>query len=332
MCVMAFLWSQVTGHCCRASRTPTMPTPVVKKSGPASQAGEHRQAGTGAALQESLCGQALPLDRAGMLKTGMGAAHQEGSCRQALPPGRAGVLKTLGANTDAPLPVRLFEVSDVVLLAPDAEVGARNERRLAAAVCGREGTFEVVHGLLNRLMDALGVPLLGAPPRRPAKAPARATHPACISGELTGRGGGKLSAFESPHLLSCACTIRLRRKRPGSARRKQPGSARLRQVRRTAACLKHTIESTHSRMECLPAVTALRAPAARCAARMTVRLLCAWQATLARTNVSGRRTPGSKRASAAGTSGGPPATLPSSPAGKRRCSSRAGCAALAQQV
>lgn len=75
----------------------------------------------------------------------------------------AGLLKTLGANKDAPLPVRLFEVSDVVLLTPEAEVGARNERRLAAAVCGPAATFEVAHGVLNRLMEALGVPLLGAP-------------------------------------------------------------------------------------------------------------------------------------------------------------------------
>ena len=72
------------------------------------------------------------------------------------------MLKTLGTHRDAALPVRLFEVSDVVLLAPEAEVGARNERRMVAAVCGHEATFEVIHGLLNRLMEALGVPLLGA--------------------------------------------------------------------------------------------------------------------------------------------------------------------------
>ena len=72
------------------------------------------------------------------------------------------MLKTLGSHRDAALPVQLFEVSDVVLLAPEAEVGARNERRMVAAVCGHEATFEVIHGLLNRLMEALGVPLLGA--------------------------------------------------------------------------------------------------------------------------------------------------------------------------
>ena len=71
---------------------------------------------------------------------------------------RAGLLKTLGANKNAPLPVRLFEISDVVLLSEAAETGARNERRLAAAVCAKESTFETIHGFLNRVMDVLGVP------------------------------------------------------------------------------------------------------------------------------------------------------------------------------
>ena len=79
----------------------------------------------------------------------------------------AGLLKTLGANKNAPLPVRLFEISDVVLLSDAAETGARNERRLAAAVCAKENTFETIHGFLNRVMDVLGVPAhvpgLGAP-------------------------------------------------------------------------------------------------------------------------------------------------------------------------
>ncbi|KAK9822691.1 hypothetical protein WJX81_001468 [Elliptochloris bilobata] len=99
-----------------------------------------------------------PDDGAGAVAIGNPATAEFEVCRTSLLPG---LLKTLGANKDAPLPVRLFEVSDVVLLAPGAEVGARNERRLAAAVCGPAATFEVIHGLLNRLMDALGVPLLG---------------------------------------------------------------------------------------------------------------------------------------------------------------------------
>lgn len=79
-------------------------------------------------------------------------------CRTSLLPA---ALKTLGANRDTPLPMRLFEVGDVVLLDAAREVGARNERRLVAVHCGRDSGFEAVHGLLNRLMEVLGVPLAG---------------------------------------------------------------------------------------------------------------------------------------------------------------------------
>ena len=73
----------------------------------------------------------------------------------------AGALKTLGANKDAPLPVRLFEASDVILLDDRSESGARNERRLAAVVCSKDSGFEIIHGFLNRIMEALGVPVAG---------------------------------------------------------------------------------------------------------------------------------------------------------------------------
>ena len=43
-----------------------------------------------------------------------------------------GLLKTLQANRKMPLPLKLFEISDVVLRDAGAEVGARNERHLAA--------------------------------------------------------------------------------------------------------------------------------------------------------------------------------------------------------
>lgn len=80
-------------------------------------------------------------------------------CRTTLLPA---ALKTLGANKDAPLPIKLFEVSDVVLVDGAKDVGARNERRLVAVVSNKEANFEVIHGLLNRLMEVLGVPLEGS--------------------------------------------------------------------------------------------------------------------------------------------------------------------------
>ncbi len=68
-----------------------------------------------------------------------------------------GVLRTLGHNKDAPLPVRLFELGDVVLLDPSRDVGARNCRRLLALYSSTKGGFEVVHGLLDRVMEVLHV-------------------------------------------------------------------------------------------------------------------------------------------------------------------------------
>ena len=69
-----------------------------------------------------------------------------------------GVLRTLGHNLDAPLPVRLFELGDVVLLDPSSDVGACNCRRLLALQSGTRAGFEVVHGLLDRVMEVLRVP------------------------------------------------------------------------------------------------------------------------------------------------------------------------------
>ena len=67
-----------------------------------------------------------------------------------------GVLKAMGANKDAPLPVKLFEVGDVVLLDSDADVGARNHRRLLVLYSNVKAGFEVVHGVLDRVMVITG--------------------------------------------------------------------------------------------------------------------------------------------------------------------------------
>ncbi|XP_050294141.1 phenylalanine--tRNA ligase beta subunit isoform X2 [Anthonomus grandis grandis] len=76
-------------------------------------------------------------------------------CRTTLIPG---ILKTIAANKKMPLPIKIFEISDVVLKDADAEVGARNERRVCAVNCNKNAGFEVVHGLLDRIMLLLEVP------------------------------------------------------------------------------------------------------------------------------------------------------------------------------
>jgi phenylalanyl-tRNA synthetase beta chain len=69
------------------------------------------------------------------------------------------MLKTVSANRCLPLPLKIFQVADVVLLDNGHEVGARNERHLSAVICNNSSGFEVVHGLLDRVMRMLAVPL-----------------------------------------------------------------------------------------------------------------------------------------------------------------------------
>merc|ERR1711963_1102583 len=66
--------------------------------------------------------------------------------------------KTLEANRKMPLPLKLFEISDVVLKDAGAEDGARNERHLSAVFYNTSPGFEVIHGLLDRVMQLLEVP------------------------------------------------------------------------------------------------------------------------------------------------------------------------------
>ena len=56
-----------------------------------------------------------------------------------------------------PLPIKIFEVSDVVVASENEEVGAKNERHLCAVYCNKTSGFEIIHGLLDRLMIALAI-------------------------------------------------------------------------------------------------------------------------------------------------------------------------------
>ncbi|XP_020492522.1 phenylalanine--tRNA ligase beta subunit [Labrus bergylta] len=68
-----------------------------------------------------------------------------------------GLLKTIAANRKMPLPLRLFEISDVVLKDETKDVGARNSRRVCAVYYNKSPGFEVIHGLLDRTMQLLEV-------------------------------------------------------------------------------------------------------------------------------------------------------------------------------
>lgn len=59
------------------------------------------------------------------------------------------MLKTVHANKAQPKPIKLFEVSDVVLRSDTTDVGTINQRRICALYCGVLTGFELLHGLLG---------------------------------------------------------------------------------------------------------------------------------------------------------------------------------------
>ncbi|ODM23369.1 Phenylalanine--tRNA ligase beta subunit [Aspergillus cristatus] len=66
-----------------------------------------------------------------------------------------GLLKTIRENKHHTVPMKIFEVSDVAFKDLELERKSRNERHFAAAWYGRTSGFEVVHGLLDRMMAML---------------------------------------------------------------------------------------------------------------------------------------------------------------------------------
>ncbi|XP_023219503.1 phenylalanine--tRNA ligase beta subunit-like [Centruroides sculpturatus] len=70
-----------------------------------------------------------------------------------------GLLKTIHANKRIPLPVKLFEISDIVVKDNSKDVGARNERHLCAVYYNKNPGFEVIHGIMDRIMQVLDVSL-----------------------------------------------------------------------------------------------------------------------------------------------------------------------------
>lgn len=63
-----------------------------------------------------------------------------------------GLLKTIRENKKHSVPIKVFEAADVSFKAPELERKARNERHFAAAYYGKTSGFEVVHGLLDRIL------------------------------------------------------------------------------------------------------------------------------------------------------------------------------------
>ncbi|XP_022085574.1 phenylalanine--tRNA ligase beta subunit-like [Acanthaster planci] len=69
-----------------------------------------------------------------------------------------GVLKTISNNRKMPLPIKAFEISDIVVQTKERDVGAQNHRHFCAVHYNKSPGFEVIHGLLDRTMQLLEVP------------------------------------------------------------------------------------------------------------------------------------------------------------------------------
>lgn len=124
--------------------------------------GEVAQAGFSEVLTFGLCSHAeafAKLNRPDDGKTAVVLANPKTIdfeiCRPSLLPG---MLKTLSNGQRMPKPIKLFEITDVVLMDPATDVGARNRRHLIALYGGSHSGFEVVHGLLDHVMTLLDVP------------------------------------------------------------------------------------------------------------------------------------------------------------------------------
>ncbi|TFK29380.1 phenylalanyl-tRNA synthetase subunit beta [Coprinopsis marcescibilis] len=73
-----------------------------------------------------------------------------------------GLLKTIRENKTHPLPIKVFETSDVVFKDTSRERQARNERHAAAVWCNKTAGFEIAHGMLDRAMKMLEIPRIGS--------------------------------------------------------------------------------------------------------------------------------------------------------------------------
>ncbi|XP_004075515.1 phenylalanine--tRNA ligase beta subunit [Oryzias latipes] len=118
-------------------------------------------AGFTEALNFALCSQEDIADKLGKKISDTRAVHISNPktaefqvARTSLLPG---LLKTVAANRKMPLPLKLFEISDVVLKDETKDVGARNSRRFCAIYYNKSPGFEVIHGLLDRTMQLLEV-------------------------------------------------------------------------------------------------------------------------------------------------------------------------------
>ena len=68
-----------------------------------------------------------------------------------------GILKSIEGNKANQLPFKIFEISDVVLVNKDNEVGACNRRKLCFAYANTTSAMQIIQGMVDLLMKKIGL-------------------------------------------------------------------------------------------------------------------------------------------------------------------------------
>lgn len=80
-----------------------------------------------------------------------------------------GILKTIKENRKHSLPIKVFECGDIVLKDPTLERGAFNQRHWSAIYAGKTSGFELVQGLLGKIMQTVRTPWIENPKENKAR-------------------------------------------------------------------------------------------------------------------------------------------------------------------
>lgn len=118
----------------------------------------------------------------------------------------AAVVGTLSINRQHELPQQIFEIGDVCLFDPSAETGAREERRVAAAMIGTHVGYADIRAVADAFAHEMGTTLRVRAIEHPALIPGRAAaildsagEPIGLMGELHPR---LLEAYSLRHAVS----------------------------------------------------------------------------------------------------------------------------------
>ena len=153
-----------------------------------------------------------------------------------------GLLKTIRENRSHPLPIKVFESTDVVFKDLSLERQARNVRHAAAVWCNKSAGFEVIHGLLDKAMKTLEVKRISASDTQ--------SESGYYLKEKDGKGGAIVVVMSNNGILTFyfidptyfpgrAATIYYR---PGPTSQKHSGLAAIKEGIKSALCSRSDIE------------------------------------------------------------------------------------------